>query len=172
MVLRIFSAALAALCLFQIFAWALTDKPPVQADAGQAVNLVPIASKDEVLALVRAGKRVVFVDSREAPEFEEEHIPGAINIPLRDINQLTPEMIKDADLVIGYCLKDFRGYEVAKALAHLGVKNVATLDKPGINGWKAYGLPTYKPGDTEAEALARLKACADQGERCGAANGG
>ncbi|MBI5041166.1 MAG: rhodanese-like domain-containing protein [Gammaproteobacteria bacterium] len=172
MVFRVFAAAIVALLLFQAITWALTDKQPVQAAADHSVNLIPIASKDEVLALVRDGKRVVFVDAREAPEFEEEHIPGAINLPLRDINQLTPDVIKDANLVVGYCLKDFRGYEVAKALAHVGVKNVVTLEKPGINGWKAYGLPIYKQGETEAAAVAQLKACAEQGGQCAAANGG
>lgn len=172
MIVRILGAALAALFLFQVLVWVVKDGGTAPAIADHAVDLIPIASKDDVLALIRAGKRVVFVDSREAPEFEEEHIPGAINLPLRDINKLTPDTIKDADLVVGYCLKDFRGYEVAKALAHVGVKNVVTLEKPGINGWKTYGLPTYKPGDTEADALARLKTCAEQGALCAPANGG
>ncbi len=129
--------------------------------------LVGIASTEEVLQLIRDGKRVVFVDAREKEEFEEEHIPGAINLTLREVNDLAPQLIGQADLVIGYCLKDFRGYEVAKALAEAGVTHLATLKHSGLNGWKADGLPLYKPGkNTEANALAHLKQCAKFPSMC------
>lgn len=129
--------------------------------------LVGITSTEEVLQLIRDGKRVVFVDAREKEEFEEERIPGAINLTLREIDDMASQLIGQADLVIGYCLKDFRGYEVAKALTEVGVTNLVTLKHPGLNGWKADGLPLYKPGkNTEDNALAHLKQCADSPAMC------
>lgn len=145
---------------------ALRDK--VVAEKTGDVRLIPIASSDEILGLIAQGKRVVFVDAREAPEFEEEHIPGAINLTLREINQLTPEVIGEADIVIGYCLKDFRGYEVAKALHRIGVRNVHTMESPGLNGWKARRLPIYSAGKvTEENALSNLLDCAKNVKNCG-----
>ena len=38
----------------------------------------------DALGAMAAGRKVVFVDVREADEFMEGHIPGAINVPLRD----------------------------------------------------------------------------------------
>ena len=127
----------------------------------KGVPVVGIVSTDEVLQLIHEGKRVVFVDAREKQEFAEAHIPGAINLTLREINDMAPRLIGQADLVIAYCLKDFRGYEVAKALAEAGVPRLATLKISGLNGWRAEGLPLYTPGkNSEAEAIAHLRQCA------------
>src|SRR5690606_13842823 len=43
-------------------------------------------SLTEVLHLIARDKRVVFIDTREPSEYQENHIPGAINLPLRAIN--------------------------------------------------------------------------------------
>src|SRR3954447_6614171 len=84
-------------------------------------HLVPVASTAEVLEYIRSGKKVVFVDAREPQEWQEEHIPGAINVSLREVAQLDKRVLGDPDLVVAYCLKDFRGFEVAKALRNAGV---------------------------------------------------
>ena len=141
------------------------DRPATA--AGPEVQLIPVVSKEELLSMIGEGKRVVFVDAREPAEFEEEHIPGAINLTVRDINELTPELIGEADLVIGYCLKDFRGYEVAKALHNVGVENVRTIATPGLNGWKAQRLPIYSAsGLTDDQAVAKLMECAKAKGHC------
>lgn len=106
--------------------------------------LIPVASAEDVLEHIRAGKRVVFVDAREAPEYLEERIPGAINLTLREVQLLDPRTLGDPDLVIAYCIKDFRGFEVARALDRAGVENVHVLADVGIQGWKKRGLPTEK----------------------------
>ncbi len=106
--------------------------------------LIPVATAEDVLEYIRAGKRVVFVDARETPEYLEERIPGAINLTLREVQSLDPETLGDPDLVIAYCIKDFRGFEVAKALDRAGVGNVHVLAEVGIQGWKKRGLPTEK----------------------------
>jgi rhodanese-related sulfurtransferase len=129
--------------------------------------LLPVASTEEVLAYLREGKTVVFVDAREPAEFAEEHIPGAINVTLREIESMDPATLADPDLVVAYCLKDFRGFEVAKALNRAGVRNARTLKEQGINGWKAQGLPTFLAGEvSNDEAVSRLNRCARQPDSC------
>lgn len=136
-------------------------------EAPQDKELISVASTAEVLSLIRDGKRVVFVDAREPAEYAEEHIPGAINLTLREVEHVDPATLADADLVVAYCLKDFRGFEVAKALDRAGVHNARTLKEQGINGWKARGLPTYVAGKVSSvEAIGRLKLCALRPAAC------
>ncbi|MGQ0621520.1 MAG: rhodanese-like domain-containing protein [Panacagrimonas sp.] len=130
--------------------------------------MVPTVSADEVLALVREGKKVVFVDAREPEEWKEEHIPGAINLTLRQLGDLDPKTLGDPDLVIAYCLKDFRGFEVAKALQRSGVDSAGILSELGINGWKKRGLPTVTLGSGESTGMDRLRVCASDSSKCGA----
>jgi rhodanese-related sulfurtransferase len=63
---------------------------------------------------------------------------------------------KDATL-IAYCIKDFRGYEVARALRRAGY-NVHVMDDPGLQGWKKAKLPTAgeRPNSSDVQALLAL----------------
>ena len=139
--------------------------------ARQSVPLiVPAVSADTVLNYIREGRKVIFIDSRESAEFAESHIPGAINVSLRDLQELGPrakQLLQDPDLVVAYCLKDFRGYEVARALQNLEVRDAATLSEQGINGWKKLGLPVDGAGSADdVDAARKLQACAESPQSC------
>ncbi len=115
----------------------------------------------EILRQISLGKKVVFVDTREDEEFNEVHLPGAQILRLRDVNAETVKYYLDADLVVPYCIKDFRGFEVAKSMKQLGVKHVATLSPNGLKGWLKAELPVVKPGSsTEQQAAQALMQCA------------
>lgn len=116
-----------------------------------------------LLEMIGHGKKVVFVDTREQPEYDEFHIPGAVNIRLRDVNTETAALFTDADLVISYCIKDFRGYEVAQALHRVGVHPVGIMQPYGLKGWKALGLPVAgNDAVSDETALKTLRQCAQQ----------
>jgi rhodanese-related sulfurtransferase len=124
------------------------------------VKEVPLPA---LLHLIGSDKRVVFVDTREPAEFQENHIPGAINLPLRAVSMASVAPLREADLVVAYCIKDFRGYEVALALSRHGLSQAAVMLPRGLNGWQQSSLPvTGLNGLSEAEALAQLKVCAQQ----------
>jgi len=57
--------------------------------------------RDDVQAMSASG--VVVVDVLPASEYEEEHIPGAINIPLKKLDALAPERLAPDRPVIVYC---------------------------------------------------------------------
>lgn len=131
---------------------------------GELVAQVPI---NHLLAEIHRGKTVVFVDVREPDEFAEARIPGARNIPIRDVTDDVAASLKDADYVVSYCIKDFRGFEMAKALKLRGVEQSVILSPYGIRGWTEAGLPTA--GDaalSEDEAKAKLAECAARPEAC------
>jgi rhodanese-related sulfurtransferase len=113
-----------------------------------------VAPRD-VARMIVDGRRVVFVDVREPQEFAETHIPGARSIVVRDLRGIDPADLAGADLVVPYCLKDFRGFEGAKTLHRLGVANVGLLQGYGIKSWEKAGLPEAgaMPGMLDAEGL-------------------
>lgn len=60
--------------------------------------------RQEVQRLLRDGAQLVEVLPPE--EYDEEHIPGAINIPLRRIDQEAPTRLDPRRPVIVYCWDD------------------------------------------------------------------
>ena len=57
--------------------------------------------RDRVQELIRAGAQVVEVLPNE--EYEDEHLPGAINIPLKELNADTAAQLDRTRPVIVYC---------------------------------------------------------------------
>lgn len=123
-------------------------------------NVPEIGIKD-VFDAMSKGKKVVFLDAREEDEFAELHIPGAENIKMRDITAEKAAQFKNADLVVPYCVKDFRGYEVARLLGEHGLTQTAIMNPFGLNGWKSLNLPLAgQLASAEADAIAQLNRCA------------
>ncbi len=108
----------------------------------------------EFCALLAGGRPVTFVDVREPEEFAEEHIPSAIHMPVREMNERALPELGGGELLVPYCLKDFRGFEGARRLVALGFPEVRLLEGLGIRGWKHDGLPTAGSlvGKTDSEA--------------------
>ncbi len=120
-----------------------------------------------VLRELSLGKKIVFVDTREDEEYFESHLPGAKQLLLRNVNEKSVEEYRNADLVIPYCVKDFRGFEVAKAMKQLGINRVATLSPNGLKGWVQSKLPvvtTDKDSKNNAEEM--LFQCATEPLTC------
>lgn len=123
-------------------------------------KLVPEITTKELFSYIRQGKKVVFVDTRERNEFLEAHIPNAINIPIRTITDKIPAPLRDADIVISYCVKDFRGFEMARILRSKGLMNTAILNPYGIRGWIDAKLPVAgSKGLSESQATKLLNSC-------------
>jgi rhodanese-related sulfurtransferase len=57
--------------------------------------------RDEVRALLAEGAQLVDVLLRE--EYKDEHLPGAISIPLKELNRQTTAQLKRDAPVIVYC---------------------------------------------------------------------
>ena len=57
--------------------------------------------KDEVRELLEEGAQLVEVLPRK--EYEEEHLPGAINIPLKELDRETTARLQRDTPVIVYC---------------------------------------------------------------------
>lgn len=57
----------------------------------------------DVKVALESGENIVVIDARSPEAYQKEHIPGAINIPHRTMNEETTEHINKAVLVVTYC---------------------------------------------------------------------
>ena len=141
---RQFTALLTALLAVLILAGCAPAAPAAApTEAAQAAPL-DIASLprdlDTQTAADLAGRSdVVILDVREQDEWNAGHIPGALFIPMSEIQARTSEVPKDK-LVIVQCRSGNRSSQVTDYLQQQGFSNVRNL-AGGLNGWQAAGLP-------------------------------
>ena len=94
---------------------------------------------DEAIAMMNAEKNYIILDVRTAAEFDEKHIPGAINIPNEAIGtDAIPELPDKDQLILVYCRSGNRSKQASEKLVKLGYTNVVEFG--GIIDW---------PGETE-----------------------
>jgi rhodanese-related sulfurtransferase len=95
---------------------------------------------------------VVVIDARSNEAFEFEHIPGAINIPHRTMNDESTRNLDQSKTYVTYC--DGIGCNAstkgALNLAKLGFKVKELLG--GLDWWKRDGYSTEGKGAAEGKA--------------------
>jgi molybdopterin/thiamine biosynthesis adenylyltransferase/rhodanese-related sulfurtransferase len=99
--------------------------------------------------------RAVVVDVREAEEWSQGHVPGAVFIPRGYLEQRIEEKVPDkAREVIAYCAGGTRSALAAKTLQELGYQNVSSM-AGGFGKWKEAGFTITVPRTLSAEQKAR-----------------
>ena len=92
-------------------------------------------SMDEAKTLMEKEEGYILLDVRTKGEYESGYIPGAINIPLSDIDEKIISFIPDkSQMILVYCRSGNRSREASDKLSKLGYSNV--LEIGGINAWK------------------------------------
>ena len=101
-------------------------------------GLEPV-SRSELLGRLKAGL-VTVLDVRPEDEFALGHVPGAVNIPLAELEQRLAELDPDQEIV-AYCRGPYcvLSYEAVAALRARGFK-IRRLED-GLPEWRAAGLP-------------------------------
>jgi DNA-binding transcriptional ArsR family regulator len=94
---------------------------------------------EELLTRARAGE-VTVLDVRPAEEFAAGHLPGAINIPLSELEVRLGELRPDQE-VVAYCRGPYcvLSYDAVARLREHGLQ--ARRLKDGYPEWKIAGLP-------------------------------
>lgn len=106
--------------------------------AGLPENFYVVGQVDALKQIMDTGN-VVVVDVREPKEYAEGHIPGAINIPVRELAKNLDKLPADKPVVVS-CASGLRCTLATPALHLLGYTNVRTFP-PSFNGWQAAGEP-------------------------------
>jgi thioredoxin len=101
------------------------------------------ALKPEELVQLLKQRRVVPVDTRDAPVFARAHLPGAVNLPLSEIETRLAELHMLPGVPVVYCRSGEQTKELAARLAEQGTP-VAFLEG-GVLGWEAVGLELERP---------------------------
>ena len=96
-------------------------------------------TREALAARMRDGL-VTVIDVRPADEFALGHVPGAINVPLADLQARLPEIDPDREIV-AYCRGPWcvMSFEAVAALRNRGFR--ARRLEDGLPEWKAAGLP-------------------------------
>ncbi len=96
-------------------------------------------TRPELIRRMRRGLATV-IDVRPQEEFAAGHIPGAINVPLKDLARRLKELPSTKE-VVAYCRGPYcvLSYEAVWALRHRGFK--ARRLEDGYPEWKMAGLP-------------------------------
>jgi ArsR family transcriptional regulator len=102
-------------------------------------DLEPV-SRDELVERMSMGS-VTLVDVRPEDEFALGHLPGAVSVPLAELERRLAELPSDHEIV-AYCRGPYcvLSFEAVAALRARGF-NVRRLED-GYPEWKAAGLPT------------------------------
>jgi rhodanese-related sulfurtransferase len=103
-------------------------------------GLEPV-DREALLAKVREGA-VTVLDVRPAEEYRAGHIPGALSIPLKELERRLSDLPRDRDIVAycrgPYCVLAVEAVEMLRARGFSAFR----LEQ-GVQDWRAEGLPVF-----------------------------
>ena len=121
---------------YERFAGVLAGGMSAWAKTGRATAHAALASTTEAKKLLLDG--AIAVDVRERSEFVEGHLPGALHIPLGDLERRSAEVPRDRPIVT-YCGHGERSATGLSILERNGFKDLTNMDG-GFGGWEEAGL--------------------------------
>ena len=91
-------------------------------------------SMEDAITMMAEESGYIILDVRTAQEFQERHIPGAINIANEDIGtEEIPALPDKNQLILIYCRSGNRSKQAAQKLVDLGYTNIVEFG--GIIDW-------------------------------------
>lgn len=111
-------------------------------------------TRDELVALLDAGKPVQFVETLRAEHFAQGHLPGAVHIHFEEVEDRAPALLSDKDeLIVTYCSNTAcqNSRIAAEKLAKLGYTDVRRYEE-GKQDWIEAGLEVDGAVTLEASA--------------------
>jgi hydroxyacylglutathione hydrolase len=103
----------------------------------------------DVPTLRELSDQVQVLDVRERAEWEDGHVPGAVNIPYHDLRGI-PDGIEKAQPVAVMCSSGQRSAVAASLLARAGVPHVIHVADGGVGTWRDHGWPIEHPARSPA----------------------
>lgn len=116
---------------------------PRLAKAGHDDEYIDTIPAERVKKLLDSGEKIVFVDLRPAGDFHKGRVPGAISIPVSELQKRYAEIPKSGRIVL-YCSCPPGGVDESYSYLMLrgkGYRNVSVLEN-GFTAWTQRKLPT------------------------------
>jgi rhodanese-related sulfurtransferase len=113
--------------------------------------MTTVINRTDLQALLAAGT-VTVVDALPQSYYDQQHLPGAINLVEADVDSQAANLLPDVTAtVVTYCSNPSCGNSkaVARRLEKLGYADVRTYPG-GIQDWVEAGLPTQGTSVTAA----------------------
>jgi len=112
--------------------------------ASACADAKDVISQEALLAQMQNGEDPVILDVRSAREYQQGHVPGAVNLPYQQIGQRLAELeqVKDREVIV-YCEVGRRARIARSTLQQAGFTNVRHL-AGDMAGWRRAGLPTSR----------------------------
>lgn len=101
-------------------------------------------SRDELKAKLDGEEDVALVEALPPKHYEDAHLPGALNIPHDQVDELAPKTLPDKSrAVVVYCSNKAcqNSPQAARRLDALGYERVYDYEE-GKQDWIEAGLPT------------------------------
>ena len=96
-------------------------------------------NRDSLIQRVKEGT-VIVLDVRPAEEYQAGHIPGAISIPLKALEQRLSELPQDQEIVAycrgPYCVLAVQAVQVLRSKGFHAFRM-----EEGVQDWRARGFP-------------------------------
>ena len=102
-------------------------------------ELAPSISPQALQERIASGDAPLLLDVRTPAEFQDGHIPGAINVPHEQVASRAAELASQNGVAV-YCMKGPRARLGEQALLAAGASEVLHVEG-GFSAWQAAGLP-------------------------------
>lgn len=115
---------------------------PTAALAGHDDEYIETVPAERVKKLLEGGEKITFVDLRPAGDFQKARLPGAISIPISELQKRHQEIPKSGRVIL-YCACPPGGVDESYsylALRGKGYRNVSVLED-GFSGWAQRKFP-------------------------------
>jgi rhodanese-related sulfurtransferase len=109
------------------------------------MNRIKFLTLEGLMEMMANREHFKLVEVLSKESYGQGHIPGAINIPLDNLEELAPKILKKTDVIVVYCANYHchASTEAAETLLRMGFKK--TLDFKGSkNLWVSSGLELEK----------------------------
>ncbi len=122
----------------------------VEAYIGSRNGLEPVSRK-ELYRRLRSGDQLVVLDVRPKDEFDAGHLPGAVSIPIAELERRLRQVPKNREIV-AYCRGPYCAFapEAVRVLNNRGYR--ARQLEDGFPEWSAAGMPVERNNSEDERA--------------------
>ena len=113
------------------------------------MSAVTPITRDELAHRLESGEELVLVEALGAMYYDDAHLPGALNLPHDQVDELAPTVLPDRDaFVVVYCSNTACQNSVvaSRRLVELGYTDVHEYVE-GKQDWIEAGLPVEQTVD-------------------------
>src|SRR5699024_10322114 len=111
-------------------------------EAKEETNYEDVTDLETLRQKIDGQEAITILDVREEAEYAFDHLPGAINIPLGELDDRMDEINDDNEINV-ICRTGSRSDLASQKLSDKGFKNVKNV-VPGMSDWDG---PTEKSND-------------------------